>query len=257
MFTIDQMIIELTRRCNMTCEHCLRGNAQNLNFDKTMLPNIFGNVRAVNSITFTGGEPTLALKQLEEIIDYIIFFDIEVGQFYIKINGRKFSPKLLKLLKKLQNCCTEPTLCFLDISQDQFHGNSFCEKSYSDLQDEYDFIKIGKERMIYNVIIEGKAKENGIPPIFGTSGYYQKSLHEPKFKSDWLLDEQNRFVGEMVYVSSNGNVITDCDLSFESVDKYSFGNVKNEDLLQIIRRHSKTEDEDIKDCYIIDLEVEE
>ena len=27
---VESLVIEVTRRCNMRCEHCLRGDAQNL-----------------------------------------------------------------------------------------------------------------------------------------------------------------------------------------------------------------------------------
>lgn len=33
---VSSLIIEITRRCNMACEHCLRGNAQNLDITRPM-----------------------------------------------------------------------------------------------------------------------------------------------------------------------------------------------------------------------------
>ena len=35
------MNIELTRRCNMACKHCLRGDAQNLTISKEIIDKIF------------------------------------------------------------------------------------------------------------------------------------------------------------------------------------------------------------------------
>lgn len=31
---VHTLIVEVTRRCNMTCKHCLRGDAQSLDMQK-------------------------------------------------------------------------------------------------------------------------------------------------------------------------------------------------------------------------------
>lgn len=35
---IDDLILEVTRRCNMCCLHCLRGEAENLDADIDLIP---------------------------------------------------------------------------------------------------------------------------------------------------------------------------------------------------------------------------
>lgn len=49
--------IEVTRRCNMCCDHCLRGMAQNL--DIIVLP---------DHVFFTGGEPFLNVKAINSYL---------------------------------------------------------------------------------------------------------------------------------------------------------------------------------------------
>ena len=39
--SIDSLVLEITRRCNMSCEHCMRGEAQNIDMDLSIIDKIF------------------------------------------------------------------------------------------------------------------------------------------------------------------------------------------------------------------------
>lgn len=56
---VCNLILEVTRRCNMNCAHCLRGDAQNMDADPALIPKIFDGIDDIDTITFTGGEPAL------------------------------------------------------------------------------------------------------------------------------------------------------------------------------------------------------
>lgn len=55
---VNYLAIEVTRRCNMKCEHCLRGDAQNLDISTAVLSGIAKHIHPA-SVIFTGGEPSL------------------------------------------------------------------------------------------------------------------------------------------------------------------------------------------------------
>ena len=38
---ICNLIIEITRRCNLQCDHCLRGNAESIDLDITTIDTLF------------------------------------------------------------------------------------------------------------------------------------------------------------------------------------------------------------------------
>ena len=40
---IDNLILEITRKCNFQCKHCLRGNSQNKNIDFDVMINQYQN----------------------------------------------------------------------------------------------------------------------------------------------------------------------------------------------------------------------
>lgn len=41
---VCNLSLEVTRRCNMNCEHCLRGDAQNMDADLALIPKIFAGI---------------------------------------------------------------------------------------------------------------------------------------------------------------------------------------------------------------------
>lgn len=61
---IDSLILEVTRRCNMCCPHCLRGDAENMDADIDLIPQIFEGITEVGTLTFSGGEPSLNTKYI-------------------------------------------------------------------------------------------------------------------------------------------------------------------------------------------------
>jgi hypothetical protein len=80
------------------------------------------------------------------------------------------------------------------------------------------------------MIVSGNAKTNG---FIG---------RESKFPNGFPKeDDLDNYYDMQIYVSANGNVISNCDLSFENIDKYSFGNVNNETLRSIYERNIKEE----------------
>ena len=57
---VNYLAIEVTRRCNMKCNHCLRGDAQNLDISTAVLSGIAKHIHPA-SVIFTGGEPSLKI----------------------------------------------------------------------------------------------------------------------------------------------------------------------------------------------------
>lgn len=62
--TFENLTIELTRRCNMKCGHCLRGEAQEVDIDRKYIDSLLDQTELIGGMFFTGGEPTLALDTM-------------------------------------------------------------------------------------------------------------------------------------------------------------------------------------------------
>lgn len=232
---IDNLVIEVTRFCNMNCPHCLRGTRQRKKFNTSLLNNIFDDVEYVSVLTFTGGEPLTQVNTIIEIFDYLEQHHIQLGAFYIVSNGTIYSKKLMDTLKYFyDHYVDEKDICAFEISQDQYHYENNLRLrniwKYDELREYYgyEFIHLENRKKIFSLIIEGNAKENGY------------SGRVSQFPNGFPMEtDLENYYDMQIYVSANGNVISNCDLSFENIDKHSFGNVKNETLKSIVERNTK------------------
>lgn len=240
---IPNLIIEVTRKCNMACPHCLRGDAEKISFDYKMLPNVFSGIDYIDTITFTGGEITVALPTFEKIVDYICTRNIKFGNFYIKTNLKKVSKKFLLLVDKLYQRAGSNEMSRLDFSFDIYHDSiEFINNywRYKTLQEELclaDYItdlNVNKEPIEYKLIYEGNATK-----WFS----FEDGYVNPSFLNGFFKEEDDNFADNFVYVSSNGNVISDCDLSYNHIDEYAFGNIHNKTLKEIFWENAKSSDD--------------
>ncbi len=66
---VYSLILEVTRRCNMCCAHCLRRDAEDIDMEKETVDEILNMVDEIQSVTFTGGEPSLNLPLIQYFFD--------------------------------------------------------------------------------------------------------------------------------------------------------------------------------------------
>ena len=120
---VDNLIIEVTRRCNLSCEHCLRGKAQNLDIKKGTIENFLvnSNVEYISSVTFTGGEPTLNIQAINDFIDICQVNNIDVGSFYIVVNGVTVPDEFILVAARLFAFCSDNEISQICVSESDFY----------------------------------------------------------------------------------------------------------------------------------------
>lgn len=67
----NNVVIEITRRCNMCCAHCLRGDAENVDIQEKYIDaflDSFSNGGYIGTIIFTGGEISLNIPAIRYIL---------------------------------------------------------------------------------------------------------------------------------------------------------------------------------------------
>lgn len=96
------LTLELTRKCNIRCAHCMRGNPQNIEITKEIVDQVLDNndIIAINNLAFSGGEPTLNEDMIVYIIDKIIDNNLEVNNISMVTNGTIYSERIIRALKK-------------------------------------------------------------------------------------------------------------------------------------------------------------
>lgn len=129
--TIHDLCIETTRRCNMACAHCMRGDAMNRDLDPALLDKLFSRLSGIGNVTPTGGEPSLNPAALLQIRNAILKYNIPVAGVYLVTNGKEITDEFLhNFLSLLLATEMDPEVSGLALSQDIFHDKiSYANKA--------------------------------------------------------------------------------------------------------------------------------
>jgi len=206
---IQSLVIEVTRRCNMACDHCMRGDAQNKNIDFKYIDSLLSQCDDIGNVTFTGGEPSMNVPAISYFLEKAKELKISISTFYIATNGLNISEEFILACLRLFSYSDDKEGCQVQVSNDVFHSN---EGNYNThLLDGLSFFgrKFSEERYEYDryrsLISEGRAKDN-----FGDAN--KVSITKIECKDD--LD------GTDVVLNCNGQIINGCDWSYVSQRKH-------------------------------------
>lgn len=238
---IENLNLEVTRRCTLECEHCLRGDIQDINISEETLKNIFTNVKKIDRLLITGGEPLIAVNELERMIELIKNNNTQIDQITLVTNGTILSSRVLKILKEL----SEISNLNLKISFDIFHILELEKRNLKEKRDNnvkilkeiFDAEEYGEEDKYQNEKIipsyqliqpVGRAKNLNVERLNKING-----LVLVKYKIDSFVDwptypakfDREKLRGD-ISVDVNGNLVG-YGLSFEEEDNYSQKNETN------------------------------
>ncbi len=230
---INELVIEVTRRCNLACRHCMRGDPQKVDIKKDTIDKALEGVTEIGTITFTGGEPSLAVSKIRYIYEQIKERNIYLGGFYVVTNGKVASRSLMHVLIDLYAYidlhAMDDNMSALVISKDQYHHELLGEPKAADrLYRALSFYRPeDRKHDITMPINEGRAADEGIG--------------ERSVRLDDLVvevDEDNNVerVEGTVYVNALGDVCPSCDLSFRSQEEDKIGSVHENTLAEILLR---------------------
>ncbi len=202
---IDNLVIEVTRRCNMSCEHCLRGDQQPIDMNIKYVNELFKKIIYINTITFTGGEPSIAYSIIDQILESAETYNIDIENFYIATNAKDVPDKFLLTLINWYTYCENNEISQVEWSNDCYHENdpeaikklealSFTGPKYS--QDHPMTEK--------SIIAEGRADDFGY-----------RFVERESFEID---TEYNQIMEGNLYLNCLGNIIGGGDWSYHSQD---------------------------------------
>ena len=184
-----------------------------------------------------------------DIMDTIRVFGITFDYFYIVTNAHTTYKRkaFLDVLDRLHAWAEDPESCSLVVSQDEYHQEQHSPnfRLYDTGKYEWDepreYIRLDQRK---GKIGDGLRNEGRARNIGGK----KQPTDEPQ---PWVVDryEDSSIVvggedGQNVYVSANGNVTSECNLSFDHIDAIKVGNVNETPLEQIIL--SFCEDEEME-----------
>ena len=227
---IDELVVEITRRCNVACRHCMRGEPQKKNISDLTIDHMLDGIDSIGMITFTGGEPTLAVERIKYITKQIMQRGIALDGFYLVTNGKVASKELVRALIDLYmyiDPFDRDNRCSLILSKDQFHKEVIkdtrkADSLYSVLTFYHPEDRLNRIEMPIN---EGRAFEGlGLREVF----------IEPVCVG---LDDDGNIerIESTVYVNALGDVIPSCDMSWESQEANKIGTVYARSIAEIYK----------------------
>jgi len=231
------LILEITRFCNMTCPHCLRGDMQRLRIKKEYIDAALSQIDYIDTIMFSGGEPSLATDLINYTLKYCRHHNKEVQNFWMATNGSVTKRSFLSSIENWVKYCSDNEASGLRVSIDMYHD--WIDKFYFEEFREMMEYEVGKQfyieycgapddpKYLYS---EGRAKENY------NAG--KKTDHELHFY-DGKLDAP-------LYINAKGFIMSSCDLSYKSMDvknsKFVIGHISEdikENLAIFFNKHSE------------------
>ena len=220
-------MFEITQKCNMACEHCLRGDARNVDMSFDIIDAILERVESIGQIGFTGGEPSLKPEIMRYILDGCKKRNIPVNSFYLATNAKEIKPEFLHILIDWYAYCLScdpyeaKEMSILAPSADEFHEyvpeeNWNVLKAFSFWDDCKDYMD-GKSSANRILIDEGRAKK------LSADDYRKCPLVASKNVPATLWGD-SLSIEELLYFSADGKVKTCCDTAYDN-DDYTIGNV--------------------------------
>lgn len=213
----NNVIIEVTRKCNLCCPHCLRGEAQRKNIKSEYITAFLKQFKQISSLTFTGGEPFLNIEAMEYTLKELKRLKIDVNLFYIVTNGTKpsITDRALRLMFELwlyQSEKDTENFSMVQLSNDQWHNVDEIERQQViDTLSAFSFFSLRHELKYESIISEGRAESWCGRELIKTKAFEY---------FEYCFDGDIENLNEDIYLNANGYILNNCDLSYESQNKY-------------------------------------
>lgn len=251
--------IELTRKCNLNCNFCSRGEVQNLTITKQIIDKILYEVLNVPifNIRINGGEPFLVPEMFCYLVDEIIKHHIVVNNVDLFTNGtiknesvKNAMSRLAEYLVKIENEYLEHFVKYFRDYKNVYNGTDgkkvYCIVStkehnnsehindtmifYNQIDNPY-FAVVSQDDTAKNkksnLIISGNAEKNYKKIIDKKININDIRIINNDYDIITECDDEHIFINKTLTVSANGNVFPGCLMSYEDVDKKPMFNILN------------------------------
>ena len=238
------LTVELTRKCNMNCPHCGRGDAQDKTMSTDTIDKLIEDVDKVAFLSVTGGEPLLEMDRLLYLIQSISN-KWDIVALAIVTNGSILDERIIGAFETF--CSVDPKRNVLfSISKDEYHTAGAHETAmffYKPLVQEanarlnpsdgngitLDYHNVAERTLGYS----GRAK-----------AIIDKSKKKKKLSKALSVDEigshrlkiKNNSVYCNVFITADGGITTPNGMEYSKEDANIFGYLSDDTLSNIIKR---------------------
>lgn len=259
---IRQLVINITDICNMECDFCLRGDSRERKIDLSLIPKIFEGIEMVDCITITGGDPSCYVEAVTAIVDYLVEHQNEITVYglFIVTNAKVYKQELVDAVKTMLFLLFEKEYGNINIQgpkDAKLYGQSIIEEMMYEFgiavsMDEYhepiDLMNFMKYRMsgVYSATKETDFTERGVIRRGRAEGFIHG--HDRRYYEFSVAIDNDEIEAEEVYVTLEGKVFSDCDMSYDMEDEYEpAGDLHEETLGQIMQRYADELEKELED----------
>ena len=237
---LNNLIVEVSQKCNLKCEHCLRGPARSTKLDVNKFNSFIRQFDYIHSLTIGGGEPSLALDVIKDVYYAFMYSGVELGNIYIVTNGTYNTMALAEMFIKFYQLCSDNEISGLGFSFDKWHNFALTTR-----QMDYRHVMFHKVRDLFyenglndslirkhsnlewteHVILKmGRAKDWGVRDLVP---------NEVEIYDDDTINSD-------IYFAANGEIYSSCDLSYTEMkptSKFHIGNW-NSDFEEAVNKYN-------------------
>lgn len=256
--SVTDLTLELTRRCNMKCPHCLRGDAEDLDMSRQVIENTFSAMREISTLTFTGGEPSLVPELMQYALSMAKKYHVRVTEAYLATNGLAISEKFMAVCRAWHMKCLsdaipytdryvdtdqirniiqatkayEPAGIYIDISMDPYHDSipldnvlKLCTlpnvrtDKYRPADDDSWVLHVG--RAYWNGIGRDDT-ESSRPWAYGEAS--------GTMRIEWNDAIGGAVYDGLLYVNAEGKILKYCDYPYDDQDEHVMGQIMTDKL---------------------------
>jgi len=215
------IILEVTRRCQLRCDHCLRGDAQRKDVSDKVIH--FLSKYNIGHLTLTGGEPTIVRDLIKRLRQARLFPEA----VWMCTNGYTFKKQWIEEYFDYANCLGEPEDCGLSVSCDSYHPRD-SEVNYK----RYDWLS---ETMGFRGHVSMHNQGYMQNPLYEGNCNYGEDIAETNDDGTLTLADP-----ETIYITVDGDVIFGCNFSYLRMRHLVLGNICEEGLDSIIEKNKDT-----------------
>ncbi len=255
----NEIYLEITRRCQLKCAHCMRGDAQNVDMSYSIMDRLLEQTNSIDSIIFTGGEPTLNVDGMKYFLDGLIRNNIPLGKLSIVTNGVLQTQEIIKTLHGYYDWISQSenhkdVYIRLGVSDDKYHIGADVDSAidyYRTNLSDCNAIRVyrhimGKLPRFYGrakLLAEAHKEESPINSDYNSRIEVLepgKPCFCPYRKYEHLDSESDARVLCSIYISAFGNIINRRESEFDMEDKpeYQNYNLLSCDILDIIEKYN-------------------
>ena len=225
-------IVELSRKCNLYCSHCCRGDTQKRVIDFYKLKHFLKHVNYIHCLHIGGGEPSIVKDQLEKLYKLLLNCNTKIGSVYVVTNGVKNTKWLSKwFMRFTENVCINNEKSAMAFSFDIYHNeaintkdnreyNFSKAKGYVSSKNNIPVFKHSTIDMYFPLIKKGRAESHGSINI------YPVKIHADVISGTVSIKNIE------LYWTVDGNILSNCNLSYKEMNSNSPFFVADFDLLK-------------------------